>query len=390
MEVSKGNRIHIGIFGKVNSGKSSLINLLAAREVSIVSDREGTTTDSVYKSMEFLGLGPVTIMDTPGVCDKSFLGKLREQRLERDIEKADIAIILFSDSDIGRELELIKKLKKSKILLVINKVDIISAQEKENIYKNLKDLPFKIIEISTKEKNGIEELKKELVKLKPEEAPLIFDGLVKKGDRVLLIMPQDIAAPKKRLILPQVESIRELLDREALLYIAKVENMEDMLSSLKEAPDLIVTDSQVFQDVYKLKPEKSKLTSFSVLFAKMKGDIDTYIKGTEVFSKIDENSKILIAECCTHAPLSEDIGRVKIPNMLKKKYGENLQVDFQSGASLPKDIEKYDLIIQCGGCMLTRNNILNRIEKAKVLNVPITNYGLTIAYFKKILDKITI
>lgn len=390
MEVSKGNRIHIGIFGKVNSGKSSLINLLAAREVSIVSDREGTTTDSVYKSMEFLGLGPVTIMDTPGVCDKSFLGKLREQRLERDIEKADIAIILFSDSDIGRELELIKKLKKSKILLVINKVDILSAQEKENIYKNLKDLPFKIIEISTKEKNGIEELIKELVKLKPEEAPLIFDGLVKKGDRVLLIMPQDIAAPKKRLILPQVESIRELLDREALLYIAKVENMEDMLSSLKEAPDLIVTDSQVFQDVYKLKPEKSKLTSFSVLFAKMKGDIDTYIKGTEVFSKIDENSKILIAECCTHAPLSEDIGRVKIPNMLKKKYGENLQVDFQSGASLPKDIEKYDLIIQCGGCMLTRNNILNRIEKAKVLNVPITNYGLTIAYFKKILDKITI
>ncbi len=390
MEVSKGNRIHIGIFGKVNSGKSSLINLLAAREVSIVSDREGTTTDSVYKSMEFLGLGPVTIMDTPGVCDKSFLGKLREQRLERDIEKADIAIILFSDSDIGRELELIKKLKKSKILLVINKVDILSAQEKENIYKNLKDLPFKIIEISTKEKNGIEELKKELVKLKPEEAPLIFDGLVKKGDRVLLIMPQDIAAPKKRLILPQVESIRELLDREALLYIAKVENMEDMLSSLKEAPDLIVTDSQVFQDVYKLKPEKSKLTSFSVLFAKMKGDIDAYIKGTEVFSKIDENSKILIAECCTHAPLSEDIGRVKIPNMLKKKYGENLQVDFQSGASLPKYIEKYDLIIQCGGCMLTRNNILNRIEKAKVLNVPITNYGLTIAYFKKILDKITI
>lgn len=390
MEVSKGNRIHIGIFGKVNSGKSSLINLLAAREVSIVSDREGTTTDSVYKSMEFLGLGPVTIMDTPGVCDKSFLGKLREQRLERDIEKADIAIILFSDSDIGRELELIKKLKKSKILLVINKVDILSAQEKENIYKNLKDLPFKIIEISTKEKNGIEELKKELVKLKPEEAPLIFDGLVKKGDRVLLIMPQDIAAPKKRLILPQVESIRELLDREALLYIAKVENMEDMLSSLKEAPDLIVTDSQVFQDVYKLKPEKSKLTSFSVLFAKMKGDIDAYIKGTEVFSKIDENSKILIAECCTHAPLSEDIGRVKIPNMLKKKYGENLLVDFQSGASLPKDIEKYDLIIQCGGCMLTRNNILNRIEKAKVLNVPITNYGLTIAYFKKILDKITI
>lgn len=390
MEVSKGNRIHIGIFGKVNSGKSSLINLLAAREVSIVSDREGTTTDSVYKSMEFLGLGPVTIMDTPGVCDKSFLGKLREQRLERDIEKADIAIILFSDSDIGRELELIKKLKKSKILLVINKVDILSAQEKENIYRNLKDLPFKIIEISTKEKNGIEELKKELVKLKPEEAPLIFDGLVKKGDRVLLIMPQDIAAPKKRLILPQVESIRELLDREALLYIAKVENMEDMLSSLKEVPDLIVTDSQVFQDVYKLKPEKSKLTSFSVLFAKMKGDIDTYIKGTEVFSKIDENSKILIAECCTHAPLSEDIGRVKIPNMLKKKYGENLHVDFQSGASLPKDIEKYDLIIQCGGCMLTRNNILNRIEKAKVLNVPITNYGLTIAYFKKILDKITI
>lgn len=390
MEVSKGNRIHVGIFGKVNSGKSSLINLLAAREVSIVSDREGTTTDSVYKSMELLGLGPVTIMDTPGVCDKSFLGKLREQRLERDIEKADISIILFSDSDIGRELELIKKLKKSKILLVINKVDILSAQEKENIYKNLKDLPFKIIEISTKEKNGIEELKKELVKLKPEEAPLIFDGLVKKGDRVLLIMPQDIAAPKKRLILPQVESIRELLDREALLYIAKVENMEDMLSSLKEAPDLIVTDSQVFQDVYKLKPEKSKLTSFSVLFAKMKGDIDTYIKGTEVFSKIDENSKILIAECCTHAPLSEDIGRVKIPNMLKKKYGENLQVDFQSGASLPKDIEKYDLIIQCGGCMLTRNNILNRIEKAKVLNVPITNYGLTIAYFKKILDKITI
>lgn len=390
MELARANRLHIGIFGKVNSGKSSLINLLTNREVSLVSDKEGTTTDSVYKNMEFGALGPVVLMDTPGIGDKTELGFLREKRSKKDLERADIALIVISDPEIPEELEIIKNLKKTPKIIVINKCDILLEEDKQKIYDKLKDLKIKIIEISVKENTGIEKLRSEIIKLKPEEEIQIFEGLAREKDLVLLVMPQDIAAPKKRLILPQVESIRELLDRNCLVMAVKLEEYEDMLENLKRPPDLIVTDSQVFKEVFEKKPKESKLTSFSVLFAKSKGNIKSYMEGVRAFSKINKDSKILIAECCTHAPATEDIGRIKIPKMLKKKFGEDLQVDFQSGAFLPDDISKYDLIIQCGGCMLTRKNILSRIDRADNLKVPITNYGLTIAYFKEILDKIVI
>lgn len=390
MELARANRLHIGIFGKVNSGKSSLINLLTNREVSLVSDKEGTTTDSVYKNMEFGALGPVVLMDTPGLGDKTELGFLREKRSKKDLERADIVLIVISDPEISEELEIIKSLKKTPKIIAINKCDILSDEDKQKIYDKLKDLKIKIIEISVKENTGIEKLRSEIIRLKPEEEIQIFEGLAREKDLVLLVMPQDIAAPKKRLILPQVESIRELLDRNCLVVAVKLEEYEDMLENLKRPPDLIVTDSQVFKEVFEKKPKESKLTSFSVLFAKSKGNIKSYMEGVKAFSKINKDSKILIAECCTHAPATEDIGRIKIPKMLKKKFGEDLQVDFQSGAFLPDDISKYDLIIQCGGCMLTRKNILSRIDRADNLQVPITNYGLTIAYFKEILDKIVI
>ncbi|WP_071025925.1 [FeFe] hydrogenase H-cluster maturation GTPase HydF [Peptoniphilus raoultii] len=390
MELARANRLHIGIFGKVNSGKSSLINLLTNREVSLISDKEGTTTDSVYKNIEFGALGPVVLMDTPGLGDKTELGFLREKRSKKDLERADIVLIVISDPEISEELEIIKSLKKTPKIIAINKCDILSHEDKQKIYDKLKDLKIKIIEISVKENTGIEKLRSEIIKLKPEEEIQIFEGLAREKDLVLLVMPQDIAAPQKRLILPQVESIRELLDRNCLVMAVKLEEYEDMLENLKRPPNLIVTDSQVFKEVFEKKPKESKLTSFSVLFAKSKGNIKSYMEGVRTFSKINKDSKILIAECCTHAPATEDIGRIKIPKMLKKKFGEDLQVDFQSGAFLPDDISKYDLIIQCGGCMLTRKNILSRIDRADNLQVPITNYGLTIAYFKEILDKIVI
>lgn len=390
MELARANRLHIGIFGKVNSGKSSLINLLTNREVSLISDKEGTTTDSVYKNIEFGALGPVVLMDTPGLGDKTELGFLREKRSKKDLERADIVLIVISDPEISEELEIIKSLKKTPKIIAINKCDILSHEDKQKIYDKLKDLKIKIIEISVKENTGIEKLRSEIIKLKPEEEIQIFEGLAREKDLVLLVMPQDIAAPQKRLILPQVESIRELLDRNCLVMAVKLEEYEDMLENLKRPPNLIVTDSQVFKEVFEKKPKESKLTSFSVLFAKSKGNIKSYMEGVRTFSKINKDSKILIAECCAHAPATEDIGRIKIPKMLKKKFGEDLQVDFQSGAFLPDDISKYDLIIQCGGCMLTRKNILSRIDRADNLQVPITNYGLTIAYFKEILDKIVI
>ncbi|WP_308533336.1 [FeFe] hydrogenase H-cluster maturation GTPase HydF [uncultured Peptoniphilus sp.] len=390
MELARANRLHIGIFGKVNSGKSSLINLLTNREVSLISDKEGTTTDSVYKNIEFGALGPVVLMDTPGLGDKTELGFLREKRSKKDLERADIVLIVISDPEISEELEIIKSLKKTPKIIAINKCDILSHEDKQKIYDKLKDLKIKIIEISVKENTGIEKLRSEIIKLKPEEEIQIFEGLAREKDLVLLVMPQDIAAPQKRLILPQAESIRELLDRNCLVMAVKLEEYEDMLENLKRPPNLIVTDSQVFKEVFEKKPKESKLTSFSVLFAKSKGNIKSYMEGVRAFSKINKDSKILIAECCAHAPATEDIGRIKIPKMLKKKFGEDLQVDFQSGAFLPDDISKYDLIIQCGGCMLTRKNILSRIDRADNLQVPITNYGLTIAYFKEILDKIVI
>lgn len=389
MELEKtnsGSRIHIGFFGKVNSGKSSIINSFASREISIVSDQEGTTTDPVYKSMEIKSLGACLLMDTPGIADETILGEKRMKRTEEVISKTDIGILVVSDTETRAERELLKKFKDTPLLLVINKIDILSEDEIKKIREDFSD--YKIIELSALEKVGFEKLLEELLKFKPKKEEKLFDGMVEEKDLVLLVIPQDIAAPKNRLILPQVQAIRELLDRNAIVSMVKLEELSDLLKILNKKPDLIVADSSVFLEVYEKIPREVKLTSFSVLFAKLKGDIDQYVRGVGALENLNENSKILIAECCTHAPAEEDIGRIKIPNMIRKKYGEKIQVDVNSGSVFPENISDYDLIIQCGGCMLNSKNIRSRIGKAKEKNIPITNYGIVIAYFKGILDKI--
>ena len=367
MELNKtnsGNRIHIGFFGKVNAGKSSIINAFAKRDISIVSDKKGTTTDPVYKSMEIKSLGPCLLMDTAGITDDTELGEKRLKRTEEVILKTDIAVVVVSDRDTSSEKELIKKFKETPVIVLINKI------------------------VSAIKNQGFDIFLEELLKFKPKKEEKLFDGLVKEKDLVLLVIPQDIAAPKNRLILPQVQAIRELLDKNAMVMMVKLEELSDILLILNKKPNLIVADSSVFLEVYEKKPADVKLTSFSVLFAKLKGDIDEYVRGVEALKKLNDNSKILIAECCTHAPAEEDIGRIKIPNMIRKKVGENLKVEVTSGSAFPENISDYDLIIQCGGCMLNSKNIKNRINTAQEKSIPITNYGIVIAYFKGILDKI--
>lgn len=385
-KINSGSRIHIGFFGKVNSGKSSIINSFASREISIVSDQEGTTTDPVYKSMEIKSLGACLLMDTPGIADETILGEKRMKRTEEVISKTDIGILVVSDTETRAERKLLKKFKDTPLLLVINKIDILSEDEIKKIREDFSD--YKVIELSALEKVGFDKLLEELLKFKPKKEEKLFDGMVEEKNLVLLVIPQDIAAPKNRLILPQVQAIRELLDKNAIVSMVKLEELSDLLKILNKKPDLIVADSSVFLEVYEKIPREVKLTSFSVLFAKLKGDIDEYVRGVGTLENLNENSKILIAECCTHAPAEEDIGRIKIPKMIRKKYGEKIQVDVNSGSVFPENISDYDLIIQCGGCMLNSKNIRSRIGKAKEKNIPITNYGIVIAYFKGILDKI--
>ncbi|MBS6610683.1 [FeFe] hydrogenase H-cluster maturation GTPase HydF [Peptoniphilus lacydonensis] len=389
MELNKtnsGNRIHIGFFGRVNSGKSSLINAFADRDISIVSSKEGTTTDPVYKSMEIKSLGPCLLMDTPGIIDNTELAEKRLKRTEDVILKTDIAVIVISDTETKDEKILIKNFKDTPIIVVINKIDILSCSEIKKIKDDFKN--YSIVEVSALKKLGLDLFLEELLKFKPKKEEKLFDGMVKEKDLVLLVIPQDIAAPKNRLILPQVQSIRELLDKNSIVTMVKLEELSDVLLLLNKNPDLIVADSSVFLEVYEKKPKDVKLTSFSILFAKLKGDIGEYVSGASAIKNLKEDSKILIAECCTHAPAEEDIGRMKIPNMIRKKFGENIKVDVSSGAAFPDNISDYDLIIQCGGCMLNSKNIKNRIKIAKEKSIPITNYGIAIAYFKGILDKI--
>lgn len=404
-ETPSANRLHIGIFGKTNSGKSSFINMFTGQEVSIVANVAGTTTDPVYKAMEIHPLGPCTLIDTAGYDDHTELGVLREEKTRLAAEKTDIAVIVISaEESIAKDdirfcdtfpreyswYQLFKE-KKTPVLFVVNKVDLNDQADKlvSHLQRETKET---VIPVSCTTKHGLSEVKNALIRMMPESfgTHYITGDLVKEDNQVLLVVPQDIQAPKGRLILPQVQTIRELLDKKCLVSCVTTDKMIPMLNSLKEPPKLIITDSQVFDYVYENKPEQSLLTSFSVLFAAYKGDIQYYVQSAQAISKLTEHSKILIAECCTHAPLQEDIGRVKIPKMLKAKYGAGLQVDMVAGMDFPQDLTGYDLVIQCGGCMFNRKYVLSRIERARHQNVPMTNYGITIAYLKGILDKISI
>lgn len=387
----RANRLHIGIFGKRNSGKSALINALTNQDIALVSDVAGTTTDPVYKSMEIHGIGPCVFIDTAGFDDVGELGIMRVEKTKSAMEKTDIAIVVFSDNKIDEELSWVEELKhrKTPIIAIVNKADILTNTEElcEHIIKVCKITP---IIVSAKAKTGIDKIQQEIMRLLPEdfEARSITGSLAEEGDLVLLVMPQDIQAPKGRLILPQVQTLRELLDKKCIVLSATTDKLDDALRSLSKPPKLIITDSQVFKTVYEKKPKESKLTSFSVLFAGYKGDIDYFMKSAYAIEKLTEDSKILIAEACTHAPLTEDIGREKLPRMLRKKIGEKLTCNIVSGTDFPQDLSSYDLIVHCGACMFNRKYVISRENMAKNQGVPMSNYGVVMAYLSGILDKI--
>lgn len=391
-DTPRSDRLHIGFFGKMNSGKSSLINALADQEISIVSEVAGTTTDLVMKSMEIHGLGPCVLMDTAGYDDDGALGEKRVELTKQAAEKADLAVILFHDVEISRELGWYRTFqeKHTPVIPVISKADVLGDVER------LKDLVEsetgdRALVVSAETGQGMEGLKEALVRAIPEDygAKSITGNLVGPDDLVLLVMPQDIQAPKGRLILPQVQTIRDLLDKKCLVMSVTTDRLDQALAALKTPPKLIITDSQVFQTVYQKKPEESMLTSFSVLFAGYKGDLRYYAEGAAAIEGLSEDSRVLIAECCTHAPLSEDIGRKKLPRMLRARVGEGLTVDVVSGTDYPADLTAYDLIIQCGACMFNRKYVMSRIDRAKTQGVPMSNYGVVIAYLSGILEKIS-
>ena len=393
------NRLHIGIFGRTNSGKSTLLNVLTGQSTSIVSEVAGTTTDIVYKAMEINPLGPCVLMDTAGLEDTTVLGAQRLEKTKLAMDKAEIAIIVFpadGRADFAAELELLDSFRQKDIpvlclLNIFGDNEAAAANLKAQLKDRLKERKAEAMLLDCSRAKDVESLRLVLARLMPEDYDneFITGRLVKEDDVVLLVMPQDIQAPKRRLILPQVQTIRELLDRKCTVVSTTAEKLELALSRLSAPPQLIITDSQVFKHVYEHKPAESRLTSFSVLFAAYKGDLSYYIEGAQQIDSLTEKSRVLIAECCTHAPLKEDIGREKIPCMLRKRFGENMQIDVVSGTDFPVELSGYDLIIQCGGCMFNRKFIMARIQKAKEAAVPMTNYGVTIAYLTGILDKIS-
>ena len=394
-ETPSANRLHIGIFGKTNSGKSSFINAFSGQKVSIVADVAGTTTDPVYKAMEIYPLGPCVLIDTAGFDDKGELGALRIEKTELAAQKTDLAIILFCEEEMSQELKWYRyfKEKNTPVVPVLNKIDLYTQEEKEKIAHLIQgNTKEEVCLISAKTGEGIRNLKELLARSIPEGYGnrMITGDLVDTGDLVLLVMPQDIQAPKGRLILPQVQTLRELLDKKCLVMSVTTDQYLSALENLAVPPKLIITDSQVFSYVYENKPKESMLTSFSVLFAAYKGDLPYYIEGAKAIDTLNENSHVLIAECCTHAPLKEDIGRVKIPRMLKKRFGEKLDVSLVSGTDFPDDLTKYDLIIQCGACMFNRKYVMYRIDKARNQYVPMTNYGITIAHLTGILEHVAL
>lgn len=382
------NRLHIALFGRRNSGKSSLINALTAQDTALVSDIPGTTTDPVSKAMELHGIGPCVIIDTPGFDDEGTLGEMRIERTLKAIERTDIALLLCEETNLQEEAAWMQQLKAKNIpvILILNKADI-----RKDISSLIEEtLGEKPLLVSAKEKRGMEDIRLAILEKLPQdfEQPSITGDLVSENDLVLLVMPQDIQAPKGRLILPQVQTMRELLDKRCLIMSCTTDKLPQTLQALARPPKLIITDSQVFKTVYEQKPVESLLTSFSVLMAGYKGDIRQFIEGASTIDRLTENSRVLIAEACAHAPLTEDIGRVKIPRLLRKKIGEGLHIDMVSGSDFPKDLSGYDLIIHCGACMFNRKHVMNRLESASSQQIPMTNYGITLAHLMGILDKI--
>lgn len=387
----QSNRLHIGVFGRRNSGKSSLVNALTGQHTALVSDVAGTTTDPVYKAMELNGIGPVLFVDTAGFDDEGELGAMRVEKTRAALKKCDIALTLLSGHEDPLEKEWLTAIRSGgcAVIAMVNKADV-SDDISERLAFIHEAYGLEAIPVSAKLGQGMDKVREAIIRAIPEDYDSrdITGGLCGPGDVVLLVMPQDIQAPKGRLILPQVQTLRELLDKGCLAFCVTTDRLAEALGRISAPPKLIITDSQAFAQVHALKPEGTLLTSFSVLFAAHKGDIDAFVKGAEAIDRLTEDSKVLIAEACTHAPLTEDIGREKIPRMLRKRVGQGLAVDHASGTDFPQDLSGYDLIIHCGACMFNRRYVLSRVAQARLQGVPITNYGITIAKVTGILDQI--
>lgn len=387
------SRLHIAIIGVRNAGKSSLLNAWTGQDVSIVSDVAGTTTDAVRKAVELPRLGACVLLDTPGFDDTDRqLGHLRIDRMEASVKEADIVILVVGNrvlSDVEREWIGYLRRKGTPWLLVLGKADL-DAEAEKTADELGKELKVTAVAVSALHRTGFDRLMESLLQLLPPDfgQESITGNLAKEGDTVLLVMPQDNAAPKGRLILPQVQTIRELLDKRCIVTCCTPDKMRRSLDALSKSPDLIITDSQVFPQVSALKPTDSKLTSFSVLFAAYKGDAKVMKQGAESIARLTDNSHVLIAEACAHVPTGEDIGRVKLPRLLRKRIGEGLRISFVNGRDFPKDLSPYDLVIHCGACMFNRRYVMERISTSQEQHVPITNYGMAIAFLTGILHKI--
>lgn len=391
-DTARSNRYHIGIFGRRNAGKSTMLNALTGQDVSIVSDVAGTTTDTVWKNIELPGIGAAVIGDTAGFDDEGALGAMRNERTRRAAQQVDMAVVLVSGEpeDASLEIEWRDFFRKADIPVIFIYNRFGGEHKCTDAWREI--LGEEVYPVSAKEGEGIDILLEKMAALYKSDDNLddITYSLAKKEDIVVLVMPQDAQAPKGRLIQPQVLTLRNLLDKGALALCCTPEELPRMLDSLTAPPSLIITDSQVFAQVQALTPKESKLTSFSVLMARHKGDIETFCSGAKALLSLPKNGRVLIAESCSHIPQNEDIGRVKLPRMLRKKFGEELEITVVSGNDFPEDLTPYDIIIHCGACMFTRRHVLSRVRRAKAQNIPITNYGIAIAALTGIFDKITI
>lgn len=394
----RSNRLHIGFFGQTNAGKSSIINCITQQDIALVSDISGTTTDPVYKAMEILPLGPCMLIDTAGLNDTSELGELRLKKTMEVLNKTDVALIVFdSTGEIhNAEIELINKLKSKKIpcIGILNKTDLLevlpdtsSTPSIKETYQDEFDIPF--VEASAHTHMGISEIKQALIKHIPtdEDKFKIVGDLIKPGDFIVLVTPIDKAAPKGRLILPQQQTIRDILESDAISIVTKEQELRETLENLGKKPALVITDSQAFLKVSADTPNDIPLTSFSILFARHKGDLSSLVEGAAAINQLKDGDKILIAEGCTHHRQSDDIGTVKIPRWLRQSTGKELTFEHTAGVSFKDSLEDYQLVIHCGGCMLNKRAMEHRIDSAKDELVPIVNYGVLIAYVHGILDR---
>lgn len=381
------NRLHVGIFGKTNSGKSSLLNKIIGQEISIVSPVSGTTTDSVKKAMEFLPYGPVLFTDTAGLEDKSLLGEKRIKKTMEELKSTDFAILVMDSKEIDMSFyrDQVLNFKKYNIpfILVLNKSDLLLDDEKKLVSNIFPEGIF----FSSNDDESIFNLKEILLEKfeKENEEPKLIGDLLPYNSTVIMVVPVDSEAPKGRLILPQVQILRESLDHGLKCYVVRDTELESAFNDIKNV-DLVITDSQAFKEVERIVNKRAKLTSFSILFARQKGDLNTLILGAKQLDKLNHGDKILIAETCTHNTSHEDIGRVKIPKLLKKYTGKEIEIEFKSGKDFPEDLSKYALVIHCGACMINKKNMQTRIDESLEAKVPITNYGLVIAQVNGILD----